>query len=184
LPRVFCIGAANGLGKPCDFNSPKKGVEKYSVLGKGVLGASIQKTATDTTSARKDGTSAATAIAAGVAALFIEYGRQFDQDIRGFDNMQKLFLEMSKETEGCSYRYLAPWSLFPTGQLSFESEDLIEGVLSKPPSNTLHCQSDNLELDTCWTGGKKPGLDRYTSKLLVVSCLTFDSKGAHRLSSD
>ena len=68
---------------------------------------------------RRTGSSTATPIAAGIAALLIGYARQCmnqEHDIRNFKTMQKLFLAMSTETEGSPVRYLAPWALFEPGQ--------------------------------------------------------------------
>jgi hypothetical protein len=59
---------------------------------------------------RKDGTSSATPIAAGVAALFIEYCRNNELGEAGSHlNMLKLFSDMSLD-DGQPYRYLRPWT--------------------------------------------------------------------------
>src|SRR5438046_3566297 len=39
LPIVICIGAADGKGNHSEFTSYKSGVEKYSILGVAVSGA-------------------------------------------------------------------------------------------------------------------------------------------------
>lgn len=86
LETVFCIGAANGMGASSDINPEYAGVEKYSTLGEGVSGAyvfqgpgSSQKH--DTTS-RRTGTSIATPIAAGIAAIFLDYTREISDEGR------------------------------------------------------------------------------------------------------
>jgi subtilisin family serine protease len=123
MDGVFCIGATDGLGNRRKFSAWDPDVEMYATLGEAVSGAR------DThkpcaclkpclSHQRKDGTSAATPVAAGIAALFIEYSRSFDDN--GYEagspeNMRKLFLEMSKDASpGSMYRYLTPWRISPT----------------------------------------------------------------------
>ena len=126
LRTVFCIGAADGKGFNAPFNPPCLGVEKYSALGVGVLGADIQavyeeKEATTQpfhkTFTRRSGTSTAVPLAAGIAATFLDFIRHFTDTSRSTENtarVRKLFLKMSEPSAGQSYRYLAPWLLFST----------------------------------------------------------------------
>jgi len=131
LPRVFCIGSADGLGTQSDFSPPFPGEEKFSALGEAVLGA---RSGTDG-EIRKDGTSISTPIAAGLAALLIQYTRQFTPKGHGadtYDNMRKLFFAISKSTEGKDYRYLAIGVLFETG----DPEARIKRILNSPLGTT------------------------------------------------
>jgi len=121
LPRVFCIGSADGLGAQSNFSPPFPGEEKYSTLGEGVSAAAAKSEShlpgydAEKEEIRKDGTSVAAPIAAGIAALLICYTRQFLPKGRGadtYENMRKLFLAMSEATAGKDYRYLAVWDLF------------------------------------------------------------------------
>jgi Subtilase family len=119
LKNVFCIGAANGMGVPSPFSPPFQGVEKYSALGEAVVGADItvpeSQNLSHTTADRRSGTSTATPIAAGIAALMLVYLWGFSEPGEGAGNsfrMRKLFLQMSMASEKSTYRYLAPWELF------------------------------------------------------------------------
>ena len=129
LPMVLCISAADGKGNRSDFSSYKFGVEKYMALGVAVNGATVPfKNCLD---ARRSGSSTATPIAAGIAALLIDYTRRYfhDHDARNSDNMRKLFLAMSKETDGNPNRYLAPWSLFDHQDHRETIKRILEGPL-------------------------------------------------------
>jgi hypothetical protein len=61
----------------------------------------------------------ATPIAAGIAALFIEYSRQPEngcKDAKSYENMLKLFSKMCSDLGesyhlGDTYRFLSPWRL-------------------------------------------------------------------------
>jgi subtilisin family serine protease len=131
LPRVFCIGSADGLGTQSDFSPPFPGEEKFSALGEAVLGA---RSGTDG-EIRSDGTSISTPIAAGLAALLIQYTRQFTPKGQGaetYENMRKLFFAISKSTEGKDYRYLGIGILFETG----DAEARIKRILTSPLGKT------------------------------------------------
>jgi hypothetical protein len=112
------------LGYPSTFNPPFQGEEKYSALGEAVSGAcprhlSDQPTYdAGTQTIRRDGTSTATPIAVGIAALFIDYAWQFMDGNAAwtYENIRKLFIHMSKATFGKDYRNLVPWSLFGAGR--------------------------------------------------------------------
>lgn len=121
--RVFCIGTATGHGAPAPYNPRGRKKEKFCALGEGV-----QVTWTTGPNQRSDpsnelerqfvcknGSSAATIVAAGIAALYIDFTRQFcnlGEGADNFENMHKLFHELSKQTAGQEYPVLIPWSLF------------------------------------------------------------------------
>jgi subtilase family serine protease len=139
LQGIFCIGSAEGLGAQSSFNPPFEGVEKYSVLGEAVSGACPKSLSnrpgydSTTQTIRRSGTSTATPIAAGIAALFIDYSWQLMDGNAActYENVRKLFTSMSPATVGKDYRYLSPWSLFEVGQDS-QNRNKITNIISKP----------------------------------------------------
>ena len=138
LKNVFCIGAADGKGYDAGFNPPYVGMEKYSALGDSVSGADVQKTkptsSQHSTISRRSGTSTATPIAAGIAANFLEYTRQFLKPGKGPENsarIKKLFLEMSKATVTLPYRFLVPWSLFKPNLDPSQTRESIREILRR-----------------------------------------------------
>jgi hypothetical protein len=142
LQGIFCIGSADGLGAPSTFNPPFEGEEKYSALGEAVLGACPQCLSdqpgydAETQMIRRDGTSTATPIAAGIAALFIDYTWQFMDGNAAwtYENIRKLFTHLSKATFGKDYRYIAPWSLFGAGG---DAKTDIKNIFVRPLGMTL-----------------------------------------------
>jgi hypothetical protein len=116
---VICIGAARGDGLIARFTAEDPLFQGFTAPGIGVCGASVRRISSwrgDMTE-RKDGTSSATPIAAGVAALFIEYCRRKGLGEAGsHENMLKLFSAMSAET-GDTYRMLRPWTLIDEGNI-------------------------------------------------------------------
>jgi len=123
---VFCIGAADGKGNSSAFNPPFLGEEKYSALGEAVTGASL-----DQGYVRKDGTSTATPVAAGIVAILIDFSRQF-MDLETaeiYEFLRKLFIKMSEGTVEQTYRYLAPWYLFGAGK---DTKEIIRTTCAKP----------------------------------------------------
>ena len=127
------------MGAQSDFSPPFQGEEKYSTLGEAVWGACLQQFSgmmgydPAKQRIRRDGTSTATPIAAGIAALFIEYTWQFmdDEGAHNYERMRKLFATMSEATIGKDYRYLAPWSLFEEGK---NPHDNIKKIIMAPMS--------------------------------------------------
>jgi hypothetical protein len=142
LQGVFCIGSANGLGAQSTFSPPIKGDEKYSAPGEAILGACpkspFNRPGYDpkTQTIRRHRTSTSTPIAAGIAALFIDYTWQFmdGQGAWTYENIRKPFTRMSQLTAEKEYRYLAPWSLFATEE---PPRSEIRNILASPLGMTL-----------------------------------------------
>jgi subtilisin family serine protease len=122
---VICIGAARGDGVTADFTAEDPYYQSFTAPGQGVLGANIRHTSWwgGCASERKDGTSSATPIAAGVAALFIEYSRRNNLGKAGSrENMLNLFSAMSAES-GDTYRLLRPWTLLDKEEVKAVLDD-------------------------------------------------------------
>ena len=154
---VICIGSADGNGNISYFAAESEELEKYAAPGEAVLGASIANTLrtspfTETVrfifakndTERRDGTSVATPIAAGVAALFIEYTRHTHpecKDAGNHKNMLKLFSAMSESQSNQTYRFLKPSRLFSDN----DPEGKIKDILDASKSYSLFRVDDFLE---------------------------------------
>ena len=135
---VFCIGSADTYGNRSRFSPPFEGEEKYSALGEAVLAACPVNFSNkpgyngSKQMIRRDGTSTATPIAAGIGALLIDLTRQImgkgkRADI--YDNIRKLFIGISEATAGKDYRYLALSYIFGPGK---DSKAEIKNMISVP----------------------------------------------------
>ena len=140
LPGVFCIGSANGMGDPSYFNPGIVGKEMYSALGEGVLGTSVkhQSYSHDTSLyVCKDGTSIATIVAAGIAAILSDYVKNNFDGVKcvNYELMRKMFMKLSEATLDQPYRYLAPWRVFGAGK---NTKALLEKAL-QPTADSMVC---------------------------------------------
>jgi len=140
---VFCIGASDDSGATTNFNPPHNDVIKFSVLGLGVRGhvptpqeENLPKNQRFST-LPVSGTSFATPIAAGIAALFLDYLRPnglCPRQLSTITDLTKIFLHISSATESEGYRYLAPWTLFEAGTKKVDHVKLIRTIIRNPPS--------------------------------------------------
>ncbi|KAH9207228.1 peptidase S8/S53 domain-containing protein [Leptodontidium sp. 2 PMI_412] len=125
LSQVICIHATDGEGNPASFTaSSEQGEDNFAVLGERVmsnwplgLGQGHQ--------VRKSGTSCATPIAAGIAAMVLYFARsylalnpdKFPADRFHFeklsttDGMRKVFHRLAKP-RGAGYNYVCRWEVF------------------------------------------------------------------------
>src|SRR5271155_3830824 len=91
---VCCIGTADSLGEGFAKNPPANGIEMYSALGDCVLGSWVKAPdlfGQHDTTIRKSGSGTAVAVAAGIAALLLDYTRAFMDVSDGYTGMRKLF---------------------------------------------------------------------------------------------
>jgi hypothetical protein len=122
MRNVFCMFSTDGHLNVSKFNPPPSPfAENLAILGEGV---SVKER-------RFAGTSVSAAIAAGVAALLLDFVRQGDASkkihpdalkrVRTKDGMTALFRLMSGKANG--YDCIAPWLLLPRGRGHRDDED-------------------------------------------------------------
>ena len=138
---IFASASNTGANFPITFSPPIKGDEKYSAPGEAILGACpkspFNRPGYDPkTQTIRRYASTSTPIAAGIAALFMDYRWQFmdGQGAWTYENIRKLFTRMSQLTAEKDYRYLAPWSLFATEE---PPPSEIRNILASPLGMTL-----------------------------------------------
>jgi hypothetical protein len=124
-PHVFCIHAASGFGNVYDGNPLKEGfASNFALLGVALNGHA--PAGQEPAQIRRSGTSQATAVAAGVAALVLQIMRDSKSEIskigrtlqsyksamlqlKRMDGMRKVFEKMSSAKNG--HEVVMPWSL-------------------------------------------------------------------------
>ncbi|KAG8530272.1 uncharacterized protein KY384_004773 [Bacidia gigantensis] len=123
--QVFKICSCDGHGIPSTFTPlPTSNDDNFMIIGESVGPASKGKNSSDTLE-RRSGTSMATAIAAGIVALLLEYAGQEHRKIK---NKSRLWhyagmrAMLNKMTPSDSYQkanghqWLIPWELFKPGK--------------------------------------------------------------------
>jgi hypothetical protein len=129
---VICIGAATGHGALGDFTASDPDFQNYAALGIAVRGASVKGSWYQSNPTEiKKGTSTATPIAAGIAALLIDFaGRNDCKHAKGHKAMLKLFAKFSRPRD--TYRVLAPQQLIkdPKTMKKTIEDALANGTLS------------------------------------------------------
>lgn len=135
MRQVLCINSATGYNKPSAFNPSPTLDRTLTILGESVRAAWPMSLGHGGTS-EQSGTSQAVAIAAGVAALVLEYSQQTGtrdatvrspQRLRHSDEMRKLFHEMAVDIGG--YHCINPAKLFDVAGDSKHA--IICGTISK-----------------------------------------------------
>lgn len=116
--EVICINSTDGEGNPSPFNPSPKEDKNFSTLGEAVLSSwprSVQQ--------RMTGTSFATPIAAGIAAVTMDY---MEQKRRGWSEENDRYVAKKIKTRGgiiavfdkhlsdprSGFRFLCPWLFF------------------------------------------------------------------------
>lgn len=119
---VFCVHAADGLGTASPFTPSPQDSMRVMVLGECVPSAWPPFPEDSKRKAPKDrkfmnGTSCAAPIAAGIAAIVLDYARGFLEDdewmsLRRYDSMMRMFKEMSEDNHYTGYWWIRHWTLF------------------------------------------------------------------------
>jgi subtilisin family serine protease len=135
MSQVIQINSADGNGNPSAFNPPPNSyTDNFSTLGEAVNSAwplYLEERGTR----RQSGTSVATSIAAGIAALILQYSRQHAemlspsilQRLASPDGMRAIFRYMSAERG--IYANIVPWKLLGTGSTQrtvFQIQSVLE----------------------------------------------------------
>lgn len=124
--KVIKISSADGGGAASRFNPPPSpSNDNFSVLGEAVKSA-WPKALHESGEKRGSGTSVATPIAAGIAALVLEFARQLSgpYELAPIDNsdilwryygMRAIFVLMSRSSLKDGFNFILPWGLFSNG---------------------------------------------------------------------
>ena len=120
--QVFCVFSASGKGTPSRFNPlPQESSDNFALLGEGVPSGYPMNLLTSKY-IRRSGTSSATSVAAGIAALVLgvssqEYANlseELSRRLRSYSGMRDIFIAMSNRprVEACQgYDIVRPWDL-------------------------------------------------------------------------
>jgi subtilisin family serine protease len=132
-PTVICVNSTDGQGNYSKFSpTSRKNSNDFSTLGEAVE-SSWPKHLGKGHTQRKSGTSFATPIAAGIAAIVLEYARQklpekeraVSSRLRSCAGMRAVFKLMAEERIG--YNYVIPWKLLnQASREQFIHESILE----------------------------------------------------------
>ena len=135
MRQVICIHSSDGDGNPSPHNPPATPDCNFAILGEAVAAAwprDLQNDRSDNLRVAS-GSSVATPIAAGLAALIIEYAAQGGPTpevvsswnrLRHCDEMRKLFRSIARDRDG--YKSVAPSMLF-----DYHGEEMHQRVCGK-----------------------------------------------------
>jgi subtilisin family serine protease len=114
--NVICVHSADGHGNPSTFTPAAQDSKRIMVLGECVKSAWPEHLQSANGHKLMSGTSCAAPIAAGIAALVLDYARGFLtpeewRKLRRIGSMRKVFMSMADET-GSGYWWTMHWKWF------------------------------------------------------------------------
>jgi hypothetical protein len=114
---VICVHSGDGYGNPSAFTPAPSDNMRIMVLGECVTSAWPPHLESDDGQQMMSGTSCATPIAAGIAALILEYALGFLKPdewrkLCRTDSMRRVLLAMGDRPEGSGYSWIRPWAWF------------------------------------------------------------------------
>ncbi|KAF4626013.1 hypothetical protein G7Y89_g12155 [Cudoniella acicularis] len=146
MPGVICINAANGDGVPSGFNPPiQPSSPNFSIVGEDVKSSWIKwhnaKKGQEDDEKVMSGTSVATPIAAGVAALTLEFAMQEDPSdeetnkilkdqlwyLKRHIGMVQVLTAMSEKIR--DYNNIVPWNILKARRTRRKVATDIEGLM-------------------------------------------------------
>ncbi|PVH69882.1 subtilisin-like protein [Cadophora sp. DSE1049] len=116
-PEVICVHSGDGYGSPSGFTPSPKENMKIMVLGECVSSAWPQKLNQPGDHKHMSGTSCAAPIAAGIAAVILDYARGFLKEeewesLRRVRSVRRMFAELKDPDNTTGYWWIKHWGLF------------------------------------------------------------------------
>ncbi|RTE84122.1 hypothetical protein BHE90_001332 [Fusarium euwallaceae] len=118
---VFCVHSADGLGNPSTFTPSPQDNMRIMVLGESVQSAWPSKFKAKGDQKHMSGTSCAAPIAAGIAAVVLDYARGFLSEdewrqFRRYESISRMFKRLSDTKNPSGYWWVKHWTLFDDRQ--------------------------------------------------------------------
>ncbi len=128
--RVICVHSADGLGNRSKFTPDPQDGMRIMVLGEGIQSAWPPQPGSSEDHKPMSGTPYSALIAAGIAAMILDYARGFLSEaewekLRDRDSMLRLFDRMKSPYSTDGYWWIMHWRLF----LQKTSEGWIQGEI-------------------------------------------------------
>jgi subtilisin family serine protease len=132
--NVICVHSADGNGNPSDFTPAAQDGMRIMVLGECVESASPPHLKNDNDKHLMSGTSCAAPIAAGIAAVVLDYARSFLtqrewEKLRRVAAMKRMFGSMTDSKANSEYWWIKHWAWFEPRREEGWIQGQIKGVL-------------------------------------------------------
>ncbi|SPO04606.1 uncharacterized protein DNG_07291 [Cephalotrichum gorgonifer] len=131
---VFCIHSADGYGNASSFTPSPRDNKRIMVLGECVKSAWPEKLKAAGDHKLMSGTSCAAPIAAGIAAVVLDYARDFlDQRewdrLRTYDSMLRMFDKLRDGDATTGYWWIRHWTLFDSDKDEYWIQGEVKGCI-------------------------------------------------------